>query len=775
MIVKKNQPTKMEIRRLLVLGFIVLNLQSIYAQNNLSLTGSASSSGYQDEKQPELAIDGNKNTAWVSEDTNEPKWLLVVLPGATEIVKITLNMEKTDENPISAYAIQTSLNGRWNNLKKSTNNAEKEVLIEFKKPILTDRIRLVLNDEGAVKVNEFEIYGQKYVDNTATEVKKIVTNQSGYNLDKPKRFTAPDIGDNTSFSIKKVASGEEVYKGVVNNHIGDFSEFNPQSKEEFKIVIDTSASYAFRIAPFWLERVTYRNMIDFMIGARHYVGTTDKIRNLSWAWRDGDFFNWALQSLVAQYLSNPEAYKRMEKKISYQSNSSFSNEYKGKWGKLAPYNENAPDIVKLIHWDVDVKISQQLEHEHQKAELAHFLYAYPYLKEWLPKQNFDVVYAYLKEKWTKPDVEKRSTTPYDKSPEHNLLALKTKLGTNKGELPPGHSVIPNLMMYEVANIQGEADADKYFHAAYAQMEWMIANLDWNDPLTTKGQRMSEHITMRAFAYFYHQFPDKTPNGLYKKIEEWVKIAISRSHNMWDFRKYTNDGDWVPAGWNETGNILGFPACALAAKSVIKDTNIQKELDRLVWSHFDDAFGRNPTGRHFSYDGPTEIEGVDLGWYNAHHGGIGLLEPVRFVFDGSPKTNHYPNHPEIGNLGWTEGWVQFNTAFNTSMAYLANDDLAIELQQLEKTLEVRLKAPLNFNEKDMDKIDVKITSSNGDAVMVTLTEEGPYSKYLTGEVIYKQRKVKSGDNILQIGKQDVINVSYGLGYFQKEASIKIKEK
>ena len=230
---------------------------------------------------------------------------------------------------------------------------------------------------------------------------------------------------------------------------------------------------------------------------------------------------------------------------------------KGKWGSLEPYDENAPDIVKLIHWDVDVKISQQLEHEHQKAELAHFLYAFPYLKQWLPQQNFEIVYNYLKEKWIKADVSKRSTSQYDKSPEHNLLSLKTKLGTTKGELPPGHSVIPNLMMYEVAKKQGEPDAGKYFNAAYQQMTWMIANLDWNNPLTTKGQRMSEHITMRAFAYFYHQYPNKRPKGLFEKVEKWAEIAISRSYNMWDFRKYTEDDDWVPAGWNETGKYIGL--------------------------------------------------------------------------------------------------------------------------------------------------------------------------------------------------------------------------
>ena len=62
----------------------------------------------------------------------------------------------------------------------------------------------------------------------------------------------------------------------------------------------------------------------------------------------------------------------------------------------------------------------------------------------------------------KPSVTKASTSQYDKSPEHNLLALKTKLGTFKGELPPGHSVIPNLMMYEVAKRQGRNRCRKIF-------------------------------------------------------------------------------------------------------------------------------------------------------------------------------------------------------------------------------------------------------------------------------------------------------------------------
>lgn len=148
--------------------------------------------------------------------------------------------------------------------------------------------------------------------------------------------------------------------------------------------------------------------------------------------------------------------------------------------------------------------------------------------------------------------------------------------------------------------------------AYLQMEWMIQNLDWKEPIVTKGQRMSEHMTMRAFAYFQTQYPDRAPQGLKKTVTDWAKVVVSRSDNFWDFRKYTQDEDWVPSSWNKTGNILGFPAALYAAMSVIEGKSLSERLEVLAWSHFDNAFGRNPVGRHFSHRVPKEIEGVELG-------------------------------------------------------------------------------------------------------------------------------------------------------------------
>lgn len=744
---------------------------SLPAQNNLALMGQATASSNKEGQKAENAIDGESNSFWTSEAGDREAWLMVRLPGATEITRVTVDFGP-DLAPSTQFHLQTLLNGVWRNVKSIQSNQDREVEIILEKDLLTDRIRLVSVDNEPLQIAEFRIFGHPYTDTSAMDVKAILVNQSGYNLNRPKRFTAPGVPDQTQFEIFKAGSIQPLYKGDISGAKGDFSDFNPNTEEEFVIRIGEEESFPFRIGPNWLERISYRLMLDFMIGARHYVGNVKEIRPISFEWRDGDFFNWAMQSFVAMYLSNPEAYERMEVTAEYVPNSTYPENYQGLWGDLEPFGPKTPDIIQLIHWDADVKVSQKLDHEMQKAELAHFLYAWPFLQRWLPQQNFDKVYQYAVEVWEKPTVSEHSVSQYDLSPEHNLLALKTQLGTTKGEMPPGFSIIPNLMMYEVAKREGEEDAEKYFEAAYRQMEWMIEHLDWNDPMTTKGQRMSEHLTMRAFAHFHTQFSDRAPEGLLQKVEEWAQVILSRSDNMWDFRKYDKD-DWTPPGWNETGNVLGFPAAALSAMTVLKDQATIDKLEVLVWSHFDNAFGRNPTGRQFSYKGPEEVEGVDLGWYSRHRGGIGLLDELPFVFDGSPKSFHYPNHPEAGNLGWTEGWVQFNTAFNTSMAYLAGyyTTIAFEKQGQDK-LAIRLRAPLNVFQDQKDSVTVRLSNQSGDSIPVILKEEHPFSDILVGTVMKDRNQIKSGDKSLSLEINNCLEVSYGYGFFRKIATTKI---
>ena len=40
-----------------------------------------------------------------------------------------------------------------------------------------------------------------------------------------------------------------------------------------------------------------------------------------------------------------------------------------------------------------------------------------------------------------------------------------KVGSTKGSLPPGFSIEPNLLLYEVAKREERADAEQYYQAA----------------------------------------------------------------------------------------------------------------------------------------------------------------------------------------------------------------------------------------------------------------------------------------------------------------------
>lgn len=207
-------------------------------------------------------------------------------------------------------------------------------------------------------------------------------------------------------------------------------------------------------------------------------------------------------------------------------------------------------------------------------------------------------------------------------------------------------------------------------------------------------------------------------------------------------------------WNEPGNVIGFPACALSAMQATPDSKLNARLTELAYSHMDNAFGRNPTGRHFSYDAPREIEGVELGWYSFHVGGYGQLDACPMTFDGSPKNKHYPYNPQVGDIGWSEGWVQHNTAFNLSLAYMAYQDTTIKVRKVGKQLKVYLKAPLNFDYKKVEKVTVNM-KVNGKLKALKLTEEGESSAWFSATIPSPQTKA---------------SISYGYGYFQKTFSL-----
>lgn len=731
------------------------------------------------------AIDGkvNDDSRWVSEASEQPAWLELNLGQRRKLAGIHLFSGFGDKDVIASFKVQFEDKGAWKDIPSAivTGNTSSAVAVPFDQTVTveTDRLRLWISSpaKGSARVKEVVVWpagagdlpgisGGSQAGVAQSRIVPIYLNQSGFNLGKPKRFTAPTLPDGTRFIVRSAAGGPALAQGTLSQHIGDFTPFNPAGNGEYVVEAGGLVSVPFRIGSWWLERVTYQDAVDFMIDSRHYTGNEKVPCPGSFGWRDDHHFGWELHTLVPQYLSNPSAYERMPHQVKYVKPSDPKL-----WGALEPPAENAPDIVKLIHWGADIIVTQKLGHEHLKAQLAYFLYAWPVLEPWLPAQNLQAVRDYAFNTWAKPESDRKY--PYDESVDQNLLALKTRIGTTKGCLPPGFSVQPNLLMHEVARREKRPDAGIYLDAALKQAEWMVAKLDWNDPLTTKGQRMSEFLTVTGLAHLLQQYPDRAPKGLKDKLNEWAKVVIRRSDNLWDFRKLDDQDKWTPMGekpqmWNEPGNVVGLPAPILAIEPFISDAKTRQRLEQIVWSHFDGMFGRNPVGRHFSFDAPREVEGVEYGWFKFYPGGIGRLAEARFVIDGSPKNAHYPYHPEVGDIGWTEGWIQFNAAYNISLSYLAWSETSIEAVASGNKLNVRLTAPLDFDYGKAETATVTVTTDTGDRESVTLTEDGPNARTFSGSIpISPAKAATKGDGTLQ-GRSSA-QASYGFGYLGHSAT------
>jgi hypothetical protein len=721
------------------------------------------------------AVDGDRSarSRWRSDGAAVPQWLEIELAAPTALAGLHLFSGANGVAALRDFTVQFERDGRWVDVPSATVTgnirAELELRFDDTVPVFTRKLRLWITDTGGdqARVGEVVVWplsagGVPAIPRRADQEApvELFLNQSGFSAGEPKRFTAPGLADGTRFEVRPAGAtaGAAVFAGEIRGQAGDFSAFEPGDARDYVIAAGGRVSVPFRVGQWWLERVTYQGAVDFMIDSRHYVGNERAVCRGSYGWRDDHHFGWQLHTLVPQWISNPSAYARMPRQVAYEAPADPKL-----WGKLEPPRPEAPDLVKLIHWGADIIVTQGTTHELMKSQLAYFLYAWPALADYLPEQNYRVVRDFAFSVWGQAKADHKY--PYDESPEHDLFALKTRLGGTKGAYPPGFSVQPNLLMHEVAKREGRADAGRYLEAAVRQAEWMVANLDWEDPQTTKGQRMSEFITMTGLAHLLEGYPGRAPAGLREKIEAWAAVVIRRSANLWDFRKLGDAPDsWTPMGtaptmWNEPGNVAGLPAAIMAALPHIADAAKAERLRQIAWAQVDSVFGRNPTGRHFSYAAAREIEGVEHGWYHRHIGGIGKLEKARFVLDGSPKNAHFPFRPEVGDIGWTEGWIQHNTPFNLSLAYLARARTALSLARDGDEWVVTLVAPLNFDPAKVETGEVLVTDGAGGRHRVAVTENSPNSRALTGRVRLPRA---AGE----------VRASYGHGYLGRETAVAV---
>jgi len=540
----------------------------------------------------------------------------------------------------------------------------------------------------------------------------LAVNQVGFETARSKRFTAPKSPDGTPFLVRATQDDAPLARGEIKNGIGDFSSFKPDtSKEHFIIELKGEGSPVVTSDPFLIRPNLYQEQfwqpaVDFLIDSRSAIGTHPSAYG-GCPWRDGTYYDAIIPALVLFYQADPSLVQAMPRQIDWAAEKArvtapsfrfddkdpgakgFMNSVRAYYDLEAPAAD-APDVVKLIHWGAGFYLVNPLTldpsndpdkgkvHPQTVEQVAYVVWAWPVLKRWLPESFYlrcrDFVFGHWKPSlgispWWEPNTY---LTPEDLKEGNPMGGL---LHPYKGRHAPGHSIVPNLLMHEIAKREGRDDAGLYLWAATQQAEWCIKNLDWTDPRTTKGHRMSEHRTIPNLVWFLQKYPEQAPAGLKEKINAWVDVALSRSENLWDYRRYNLENHWSIPKINDVGNLIGFPAIATAAGWVVDDPLKKARLEQLSTAAIDHLFGRNPRIAASPAHPQLGFPEIERGWPKLYKNDVcARLELCRGSISSAPGTEMFPFNPE-GAYRHPEGWVNYGAAWCISLAYLRFDEAA----------------------------------------------------------------------------------------------------
>ena len=641
----------------------------------------------------------------------------------------------------------------------------------------------------------------------------ILVNQIGYDNGTAMRASCLNVADGTEFLVINRKTGEFAYTGQVENGIADFTgKIDAAEDTDFYISCAGKESYDFTIGTNVIQRRSVKNALAFMNevrsdGFKRY-STDGAARNgTAIAWRDSHQFSFELNGLVMQYMANPSVYDNMPHSIVGLDQCDYP--------ELRTQNE--PDIIWLIkfaarrYYDIGTNTKEKL-HMLTKEQLAYYLYLAPELiaRGWETEAFYQKVRDFTISVWG----DKTATVQWYavKGTDHDLYSVQSVFGGLKGQQPMGHSIVPNLLMYEVAKRDGlsETQQNRFLDAAIKNCEYTISNNDGNDicdPFYCKGQRMSEYITVPALGYFIEMCPgQETLKAQVKaKIAEWAEVNIARGDNLWDIRKAVSKaaGDlekykfhnpnftdaqktitkeyWTGAAYatddnqtaylggevpkNEPGNQAGLQAITYAAARVLDDVPTKERLYALGVAAIDDLFGRNPSGRAAFYHFVRDFKGGDLGWYTQPDGGYGMLSGCTGVIDGNAPEACYPYNPDAYASGYTEGWVAYNTAWNASLAYSQAENVELDVDTANGTnvgaiVTVTLTAPINMDTETAETGTVWVTNeATGERTAVTVKEDGVSNTTFKGS--------------FDLPNAQTVTVSYGSGLFAHTQTITVE--
>ena len=588
--------------------------------------------------------------------------------------------------------------------------------------VYNNKEALGLKDVGEATPTE-ENYGIRF------DQHQIGVNQIGYFTGRPKRFTAPLTADGSEFILREQNASEILYTGFIEGGLGDFSSFQPDDSDVRYVIdlrggdLDSNTSDPFLIRKNIAQEQYWQTATDFLNDVRSVTGTHPSAYG-GCSFRDGTYYDSIVPSLVLFYLADPEFIDSMPRQIDWEADKArvtasdfvyirdgagpgVMDAVRGYYELEAP-KADAPDVVKLIHWGAGYILlkpngrdpSASFDNDNSMIEpqtveqIAYVLWAWPELKQWLPQSFYERCLEFCLKFW-KPEggprgnftqggsASKRGSSVFDISPWWGTETYMTTESFNqsihnpghmhpfKGRHAPGHSIIPNLLMHEVVLREGLEGADAYLDAAVKQADWIIKNLDWKDPRTTKGHRLTEHRTIPSLVWLLQKYPEQAPDGLKEKITEWAAVAVSRSNNLWDFRKYSEDM-WTIPGMNEVGNSLGLPAIAVSASWVVDDPELKAELERIAFASIDHLFGRNPM-LHAATPHPKQgFPEIERGWPKLYKlDTCARLETVRGNLATLPGSEMYPFQPGK-RFRHLEGWSNYGATWCISLAYLNYD-------------------------------------------------------------------------------------------------------
>ena len=775
---------------------------------------SASATSTFNNQLPEFSIDGvtSNSSRWLADNINSQHRLTLELGQnrSLQFIKVAMGWSNSVgvwTSPISNFHFEyRDGNKTWLDIPGSFigDNRRSVVTISLTSPISTDAVRLVSDDDGYVRVAEVYLFDDSPGELPIVELERpeILVNQSGYNAEGVKRFTAPGRSL-TPFEIVRASDQSVVWSGDIIDGVGDFSEFSPKTEGEeyFVRVSGLLRSDRFQVEPYWMERVCFEPAFKFFVDCRSVIGDIPNAYGAD-PYRDGAYYCYDVQSLILNYLANPSFYNQMPIEIDYDAQRAMvldpsfqlvTNQNAEDSIEVArtyyndfdpPVGENVPDIIHCIHWtmaflqtktqDWDYAgdpAGRQLHTQHVE-KFAYFLYAFPYYKQYFTQQYYDDALQFAIDNWNGEGGNLFGVIQTD------ILDNDVVTATFKGRNCPGHSILPNLMMYEVALREGLPNAEQYFTAAFNQTLYIIANFSPDNVRLTKGQRMSEHMLPTGLFAMMRMYPDRAPSDLQQWIDDWVNVMISRSDNAYDFRRFgVFEGEdlWtIPrfgdessnggSGWNEPGNVACVPGILTALGSQATDQTLRPRLEEISAAHFDALFGRNPTGWHSSFNGTTDFVGVERGWQKDFNPNAGArLHGVRGTLNSVATHEHYPNQFDSGFLRHAEGWVAFNAAFNVSLAMRSWDRTSLEFEQTSNSINITLKAPV-FRSSAL----VRVTTNSGDVEEVSLSSTNDLQTVFAGNLVTdSQGSVIENDGVL-IYSGGGITAEYGGGFFGRRA-------